>query len=181
MKIPTLFLSSIILVFLAFAVSAAPSPEVKKAVGSQLFHAGEFQIDTLYQVRTADMKSFEHGGGLRVAYFPWRAAGFGLEGRSEDVSSAVFDRIGANLIGRFPIDKLRLAPEIRVGVDYDMEDSLERGETSKRKGFDVYAGIGGELRLAKHFGIFAEVRGVRPVDDASKEHVRGLAGIRLSF
>lgn len=189
MKIPTLLLAALIHACLAYAAFAAGPSAESKATAAKiaeaakpelLFNAKEFQVDALYQARTEDLDSFEHGGGVRVAYFPWRAAGIGLEGRTEDVSSALFDRIGVSLIGRFPIEKLRLAPEIRIGSDYDFEDSKERNG-QPGTGFAVFASIGAELRLSKRVGVFSEVRGVRPLENQDREHILGLAGIRLTL
>lgn len=185
MKIPTVFLAAVIFVCLAFTSFAADtpkaSPEVKAAVTSQLFRAGEIQFDAFFQTRTRDMQSFEHGGGGRLTYFLYRSVGVSIEGRTENPKSAFFDRIGANLVGRLPVEKLRIAPEFRLGFDWDAERRPEDGEQKGRTGFDLYAGIGGELRLTKNLGLFAEVRGVRPIETAPKEYLAGLGGVRLSF
>lgn len=147
----------------------------------KLFNANEWQVDLLYQGRGPSFNKIESGGGVGVNYFPWRAAGFGFEAKTFDTEHAFFDRLGLNLIGRLPVDKLRIAPEFRIGFDYDLERVRERNNYGPDGGFDVYASVGAELRLTKHFGVGAEVRGVRPVDGPQGEHILGILRARLSF
>lgn len=170
----------LVLLSVLLAVRAGASETiatVKRLHAEDLFHAGEFQVDLGYAGTVKNIDHIDHGGIIGFNYFPWRSAGFGVEGFSKDTKDAFFDRIGFSLIGRFPVDAIRLAPEIKVGFDYDFENRLERGERTRREGFDVFAAVGAELRLTKKLGLVAELRGVRPVESAQREHI--LAGLKF--
>lgn len=165
--------AAIAALLLGFAVSTSAAPEL-------LFHEKEWQLDLNGFTQSADLKKFDYGGGFGVNYFPWQAAGFGAEFATEDTSSAFFDRIGVSLIGRLPIEKLRLAPEFKVGYDYD----FERGGNHAIKdpnGHEVFASIGAELRVSKHVGFGVEVRGVKPLESAASEYLMGIARVRFNF
>ncbi len=191
----TLFRAALIHVALLFSMLAAIAADkptqatidaVKPAPDAQLFHAREWQVDAIYQGRGTRFDEITSGGGIGISYFPWRAAGFGLEGRTFDTKHAFFDRIGFSLIGRYPIEKLRLAPEIRIGFDYDMERATEQpfecsAKDRRGDGFDVFASVGAEFRITKRLGIGGEIRGVRPVDGPEGEHVLGLIRARINF
>jgi hypothetical protein len=195
MKHLFLSLSVVLLSFASIAADTAatpvtintkPSADVIEASKpkAELFHAGEFQIDGIGYAKSSVPDEYTLGGGIAVNYFPWRAAGIGIEGRSSDTGSAFFDRLGACLIGRLPVEKLRIAPEFRVGFDHDMERNREDGETKatrRKRGFDVYASVGGEYRITKNVGLGVEVRGVRPVAGPQGEHVLGIVRARLAF
>ena len=172
MKALKAFLFFVFLVILNF---------VANANAGQVFNANEWQVDLLYQGRGPSFNDIESGGGVGVNYFPWRSAGFGFEAKTFDTEHAFFDRLGLSLIGRLPVDKLRIAPEFRIGFDYDLERARERNNYGPDGGFDVYASVGAELRLTKHLGVGAEVRGVRPVDGPQGEHILGILRARLSF
>jgi len=166
--------------------SHAAEPPIAPAPSAQLFNAGEWQLDLNGLAKdknpTQDTDNLSYGGGFGVNYFPWRAAGFGVEFQTEDTKSALFDRIGVSWIGRMPIEKLRLAPEFKVGYDYDFEKGGNHA-SKDRNGHEVFAGIGLEVRPLKalpHVGFGGEVRGVKPLD-GSNEYLLLLARVRLNF
>ena len=173
--------------FCQFAHSAETKATVqiieaaKSKPADELFRAGEVQFDAIYQARTDSFDRFTHGGGLGLTYFATKNFGLGVEGRTEKPESAFFDRLGLAVVGRLPVESLRLAPELRVGFDYDLEDSWEAGEKSRRTGFDTYAGVGAEYRVTKSFGIGAEARSVFPVGEQERNHFAGLVRLRLNF
>jgi hypothetical protein len=139
-----------------------------------LFRAGEVQLDFFGTARTEDVTNLsesDKGAGLGINYFPWRAAGFGVEARGEGVDGILVDTTAFSLIGRLPIDKLRIAPEFKLGTDYSIDS----------EDFAVFAAVGLELRLTKNIGIAGEIRGTRPIEDANGESVMGLLKFRLSF
>ena len=147
------------------AFAAEPEP---------LFRAGETQLDFFGTARTEDLTNLSEsskGAGVGVNYFPWRSAGFGVEARGEGTDGILIDSTAFSLIGRLPIDRLRIAPEFKVGTDYAING----------RDFSVFAAVGAELRLTKNLGIAAEVRGVRPIAGAAGEHVLGLLKLRVSF
>lgn len=177
-----------LLVFAYFKTHAAEPPSLPAATAALaasplLFHAEEWQIDLNGTVKDSDpyrdTDNLSYGGGLGINYFPWRSTGFGIEGSTEDTSSAFFDRIGVSLIGRMPIEKLRLAPEFKVGYDYDFEKGGSHA-TKDPNGHEVFASIGAELRLTRSVGFGVECRGVKPLD-GSREYLLGLARVRFNF
>jgi hypothetical protein len=141
----------------------------------ELFRAGEWSLDALGTLRTEDLSNLSEaskGAGIGLNYFPWRSAGFGLEARGEGVEGIFVDHTAFSLIGRFPIDKLRLAPHIKIGTDYDLN----------QRDFAVFAAVGAELRLTTHWGFGAEVRGNRPVTSSSAgENVMGFLFLRANW
>jgi hypothetical protein len=155
-----------LIVGLNSAISAEPEPT--------LFRAGEVQLDLFGTARTEDptnLSESDKGAGLGINYFPWRAAGFGVEARGEGVDGILVDTTAFSLIGRLPIDKLRIAPEFKIGTDYSIES----------EDFAVFAAVGLEVRLHKNFGIAGEIRGTRPIEDANGESVMALIKARFSF
>ena len=139
-----------------------------------LFRAGEVQLDFFGTARTEDVTNLsesDKGAGVGLNYFPWRAAGFGVEARGEGVDGILVDTTAFSLIGRLPIDKLRIAPEFKIGTDYSIDS----------EDFAVFAAVGLEVRLHKNFGIAGEIRGTRPIEDANGESVMALIKARFSF
>ena len=140
----------------------------------QLFRAGEAQFDAIGTGRIEDLTNLSEtkkGAGFGVNYFPWRSAGFGLEARGEGVDGIFVDATAASLIGRFPLEALRLAPEIKLGTDYDW----------KGHDWSVFAGLGLDYRISRHVALAGEVRGVRPIAGAEGEHVLALVKFRVVF
>lgn len=139
----------------------------------ELFRAGETQIDLLGTGRIEDLTNLSEtkkGAGVALNYFPWRSAGFGLEGRGEGRGLLV-DNSAAFLIGRFPLESLRLAPEIKLGTDYAW----------KERDWSVLAAVGLDYRISRNIGAAVEVRGVRPIAGAEGEHVAVLAKVRIAL
>jgi hypothetical protein len=154
-----------LIVGLNSAIAAEPEP---------LFRAGEVQLDFFGTARTEDVTNLsesDKGAGVGLNYFPWRAAGFGVEARGEGTEGIMVDTTAFSLIGRLPIDKLRIAPEFKIGTDYSIES----------EDFSVFAAVGLEVRLHKNFGIAGEIRGTRPIEDANGESVMALIKARFSF
>lgn len=166
-------LSVILIVVSVFTSSAA-----EKKPGD-LFRAGEFQLDGNSSFKTGDLRSFEPSGGIGLNYFPYRAAGFGIEADTSGFDSAAIDRIGVSVIGRMPLESLRLAPEFKLGSVNDFEVS-GRHDGRDSNGVQLFAGAGAEFRITKSFGIGAEVRGVKPLNQSS-EFVTGILRCRLNF
>jgi len=188
--LPALALIAFMATNLATAAQRAPSPggegrgeggpqTVKAAdtivIPDALFRAKEWQLDTFGTARVEDLSNLSEarlGAGVGLNYFPWRAAGFGLEARGQGTGGIFIDHTAASVIGRFPIDKLRLAPSIKLGTDYDLNT----------RDFSIFAAVGAELRLTRRFGFGAEVRGYRPVtESAAGEHVIGLLFLRANW
>lgn len=167
--------------FLANASAAQPStPPLSTSakdtivLNDQLFRAGEVQLDVIGTGRIEDLTNLSEtrkGAGIGLNYFPWRAAGFGLEARGEGVDGILVDSTAISLIGRFPSETLRLAPEIKVGADYGWE----------HRDWAVFAALGLDYRITRNIALGAELRGVRPIEGAEGEHILALLKIRYVF
>lgn len=143
-------------------------------LNDQLFRAGEVQLDAFGTGRIEDLTNLSEtkkGAGVGLNYFPWRAAGFGLEARGEGVDGILVDTTAVSLIGRFPSEHLRLAPEIKLGADYQWNE----------RDWAVFAGVGLDYRLTRRVGVAVEVRGVRPIAGAEGEHILALLKLRYAF
>lgn len=154
----------------------APVPSALDTIiiPDQLFRAGEVQLDFFGTGHIEDLSNLSEnakGAGVGLNYFPWRAAGFGLEARGEGIDGLLVDATAVSLIGRFPIEKLRLAPEIKIGTDYGWEG----------RDWAVFAALGLDYRLTRHLALGAELRGVRPIEGAEGEHVLALLKCRIVF
>ncbi len=140
----------------------------------QLFRAGEVQIDAFGTGRIEELTNLSEtkkGGGGAVNYFPWRAAGFGLEASGAGWRGVFIDSTAVSLIGRFPVESLRLAPEIKLGADYEW----------RPRDWSVFAGVGLDYRISRHVALAGELRGVRPIAGAEGEHAVGLVKFRVVF
>lgn len=160
--------------FAAFCSTAAPrTAEATVTENAQLFRAGEAQIDILGTGRIEDLTNLSEtkkGAGIGLNYFPWRSAGFGIEGRGEG-RGLLMDNTAASLIGRFPLEALRLAPEIKLGTDYAWKD----------RDWSVFAAVGLDYRITRNIAAAIELRGVRPIAGAEGEHVAAFAKLRFAL
>lgn len=71
-------------IFKVYSAQAADSAAQTIAENPQLFRAGEFQLDTFGSGKIEDLSNLSDipkGAGVGINYFPWRTAGFGIEGR----------------------------------------------------------------------------------------------------
>ena len=175
-----IFFALILSAIVATAAQVVPA----KVTPETLFHAGEWQIDAGYNGRFSGWKTVQDGAAFGVNYLPWLNLGFGAEAQIIEFGHTELDRVGMSLIGRLPIEKLRLAPEARIGFLYDLESGGEYGETANNKrgrGFDAFIGAGAEFRFTKNLGLGAEVRGVADTEDFGKNHIAGILRLRASF
>lgn len=183
------------------ATNAPPPPAAVLSVAKDtVFNAGELQLDANAFTRTRPgLDDFDNGGGFGVNYFPWRKVGIGADFQAEDTSSAFFDRIGVAAIFRLPIEKLRIAPELKFGYDYDFEagdsDHASAGAVEKSwkkpkptssaagddsaSGHEIFASIGAEWRPWKSIGFGVEARGVKP--EGRSEYLLGIVRVRKTF
>jgi hypothetical protein len=153
-----------------------------------LFRPGEWQLDLNGTATTTPTDNLNYGGGFGVNWFPWRTTGFGLDLQSEDTGSAFFDRISVGPVLRFPIEKWKLAPELRMGYSYDFElgdsdrtnDDGETFYTHGGHGHELFLGAGAEYRLTKSIGVGSEARWIEPLD-GRKGYWMGLARLRFNF
>lgn len=155
-------------------LSAAEPLTAKDTIvaNDQLFRAGEWQFDTLGTERIEDPTNLSDAkAGAAVNFFPWRTAGFGIEGRGDGWQGVTVDSVAVSLIGRYPLEALRLAPEFKLGADYEL----------RPRDWAVFAAVGLDFRLTRNVALAGELRGVRPIAGAEGEHVLALLKLRLAF
>lgn len=151
--------------------AAQPTARDTITVNDQLFRAGEVSVDLGTAFATADIDTFQTSTAYAVNWFPWREVGFFGEGCTESLTHSTVDDAAFGLLGRLPLETLHLAPHFKLGGDFDFE----------RNEWEAFAAVGAELRLTRHVGFVGEVRGVRPIHDASKEHLQLVVSLRGIF
>ena len=146
--------------------------------GNGLYHPCEFSVDGSvvgilheydFNGNGLHRKNYRFGGDVGANFFFTKYIGIGADAYALDQHSPSFvDTATGNLIVRFPIGPV--APYIFGGAGYQFEriDQLVGG-----------GGVGVEIRLVPHFGIFADARYLAAVKTADFGLAR--AGVRLSF
>jgi hypothetical protein len=152
---------------------------------SHLFNANEFTFD-LFASYIANERHFtafpntnirhgRWGGGLGLNYFWSRDVGIGVDASAQTESQTFVDHVGGNLIVRFPIDAIRLAPYVFAGGGRKFDPT------------DAWFGDGGaglEFRLNPHMGLFGDARYVwveRNNLNGTRDEALLRAGLRLAF
>lgn len=157
-KLTLTFLASLAITATGFAGQAmVESKEFKAPAPEPCFQAGEFQLDMFgsYNGATTNEEFGDgFGGGLGVNYFFTEMIGFGLSGNvyqghhTFNGDRAIW-HTSANLIVRFPIQEICVAPYIfgggGIGADGTTVGTYE-------------AGAGLEWRVKPNLGLFAEGR-----------------------
>jgi len=110
------------------------------------------------------------GLGLGGNYFFTRYLGIGGDAYTENTQHSFVDNASGNLIARFPIDVIHLAPYVYGGGGYQFDpEGLAFGQI----------GGGLEFRFAKQIGLFADARYV--FTDGTQNFGLGRLGLRLGF
>lgn len=170
----SLLILSAVLLCVSAPLRLTAASTANDTASSELFRAGEFQVDAIGSARIEDLTNLSEakkGAVVGFNYFPWRSAGFGLEARGEGLDGLLVDTTAVSLIGRFPLEALRLAPEIKLGADYGWH----------HRDWAVFAGAGLDFRITRHVALAGELRGVRPIESAAGEHIETLLKLRLVF
>ncbi len=110
------------------------------------------------------------GAGVGLNYFFTRYFGMGGDAYTENTGHRFVDNASGNLIGRFPIESIHLAPYVYGGGGRQFDPS---------KVWFGQAGGGLEFRFSPHVGLFADARYV--FTDGTKNFGLGRLGLRLSF
>lgn len=129
---------------------------------------GQETIDNLSGNRIED--DGELGAGIGLNHFFTRFLGLGIDAYSENTDGKFVDNASANVILRFPIEKLHLAPYIYGGGGYQ----FEHGDVAFGQ-----AGAGLELRFTQQLGLFADARYV--MTDGTENFGMGRVGFRFAF
>lgn len=161
-----------------------------------LFQSGEIQLEVAGQARTEDFKNFDRSVTVGGNYYVTAGAGLHAAVGLRDLNEQFIDRVEFGLIGRVPVESLRIALLFGVGAEwqriteYSSQSSQssdlsehDRSVTSGKRVDDwaVYAEAGPLFRLSKNLDFFVKVRGVRPIDGAEGEHIALIAGTALTF
>jgi hypothetical protein len=146
--------------------------------GNGLYHPCEFSIDGSvvgilheydFNGNGLHRKNYRFGGDAGANFFFTQYIGIGADAYALAQHAHSFvDTATGNLIVRFPIGPV--APYIFGGAGYQFEgvDQIVGG-----------GGVGLEVRLVPHFGIFADARYLAAVK--SPDYGLARAGVRLSF
>lgn len=118
------------------------------------------------------MRDGQWGAGLGVNYFITRNVGIGADAFGIDNGDDLVDAVSASLILRVPIDVAHLAPYVFGGGGRQLEGS----DT-----WTLHGGVGLELRMNRHTGIFLDGRYVWPDDNDRSDYALLRAGVRFAF
>ncbi len=132
---------------------------------------GSGSLDTFTGDQAASSRqNIRIGAGAGINYFITRNFGLGADAYSEDTSGAFVDSASISLILRQPLGQSRFAPYVFGGGGRHLDTV---------KMWFGQAGTGLEYRLARHVGIFLDVRAVWP----SETKFYGVArlGMRFAF
>lgn len=168
---------------LAGALVAAPrwSSAQNTPSTDSIFHANETSLDVFGSV-SAGQETVNHiskdriedngrlGLGLGVNHFFTRHLGIGGDAYTENTRHSFVDNASVNLIVRFPIDNIHLAPYAYGGGGYQFDP--------RNLGFGQVGG-GVEWRLGWGLGIFTDARYVFTY--RSRDIGVGRFGIRLGY
>ncbi|SDT88886.1 hypothetical protein SAMN05444156_0454 [Verrucomicrobium sp. GAS474] len=139
------------------------------------FRANEWQVDAFgaYAVAGSGVINSGGGGGAGVNYFFSRYIGLGLEGSGFDGGSTV-DTVSSatlNLIARYPIESLHIAPYAFIGAggNFMTNDEQATGDL----------GVGVEWRFTRNWGIFTDARYV--VADDTNNYGLARLGVRFAY
>ncbi len=118
------------------------------------------------------MRDGKWGAGIGVNYFFTRNIGIGADAFGIDNGDDLVDAVSASVILRLPIDVAHLAPYVFGGGGRQLEGS----DT-----WTLHGGVGLELRMNRHTGIFVDGRYVWPEKDNRSDYALLRAGVRFAF
>jgi hypothetical protein len=140
-----------------------------------VFNENEWSADVfaLYAFEASDGAYGDgFGPGLGINYFFSRFVGVGVEGYGWNGDGNI-TAISGNVILRYPMDELRLAPYLIGGVGGNF------GADNVEDQVNGSAGLGLEYRIIKNWSVFTDARYV--VTSESNDYGIARAGVRFSF
>jgi len=159
----------------SFAGEAVSSKKVVVAPQTDLFRAGEFQLDAFAAGAAGNYGGGSvngFGGGLGATYFVTKYFGIGADDTLSSLNGNghTYNSAQGDLIGRLPLESLHLAPYALVGG----------GATwgTKSQG-DGNVGVGLEYRINHGLGVFADSRYLYGNNGLNETLTR--AGLRFVF
>lgn len=155
----------------------ATAPNIPRLTSADIrpsfYSAGEFSVDVFGSTkfhRFDTLFARDNAGGIGFNWFPFRAAGIGIEARSSDIRHSFVDDGALKLQARLPWDRFALNFAIGPGFDFEADK------------LNVFAEVGPEFRFTRSIGAFASIRGVRPTSKSGEgERVMITAGVRYAF
>ena len=129
---------------------------------------GQEVIENLTDERVKDDGRL--GAGLGLSYFFSRNIGLGADAYTENWNDNFVDNASGNLIVRFPMDKIHLAPYLYAGGGYQFDPT---------EVWFAQAGGGLEYRFTRQIGIFADARYI--FTDEVGDIGLGRLGLRVAF
>ena len=166
--------------------SPAPAPkydpkDMKQSIMDQntqvdYFRAHEFSVD-LFGLASAPLDGTINGGfggGGGVNYFFTKYFGVGIEGGAFEGGGTAdtVTSVTGDLIARYPIESLHLAPYAFIGGGWHWASENIDGAIGE-------AGLGVEYRFTPHIGLFTDGRFV--VADSANDYGLARVGIRYAF
>jgi hypothetical protein len=159
----------------------SPAHSSGQSDATTLFQANEFSLD-LFGSLSVGQETINHisherveddgrlGLGLGGNYFFHRNIGLSADAYTENAGHSFVDNSSGNLVVRFPIDSIHLAPYLFGGGGYQFDPSgLWFGQ----------AGGGLDFRFTKRVGLFLDARYV--FTDGTKNFGVGRFGVRFGF
>jgi hypothetical protein len=176
---------TLLAVVLATASTTFAGEVSQKAVvapqSDELFRANEFDVDASVIGAAGKYNNVTRtgalGGDLGLSYFLTRYFGVGVDdalgggvGGNTKATGAI-DSLQADLIGRYPIESLHLAPYATVGGGAIWGNNRGQG--------DGNVGGGLEYRITRSVGVFGDYRWLYGNNGLSENLFR--AGVRFAF
>lgn len=189
MKTPVLF-ASLAAAFLGSALSQDSYAGFYDSMELDLDAYGAYAIEGLGD------EDGVPGGGLGLTFFPWQWLGFGGEGMLYDTDGDTTGSFAGNVILRAPLGDSRLAIYGLAGAGWlvnanrldeeDFDDARDRAEDDEDATgnedalFEAHLGVGVELRLSPHVGLFGDVRQTW-VESEVEDYTTARIGLRFAF
>ena len=175
---------TLLAVVIATAATSFAGTDSKKVVvapqATDLFRAGELQVDAAAVGAAGKFNGHNNvgafGGGLGVSYFLTKYFGVGIDNSlggtvGGNGTSGVLDNLQGNLIARYPIESLNLAPYALVGGGATWANAGSQGNGN--------VGGGAEYRINRTIGLFGDYRWLYGSRSLSENLFR--AGVRFVF
>lgn len=170
-------LSALVLTAAFLTASAWAGPDDKDLKRSimetepEYFRAHEFSGDifALYARPEEGVLKDGFGGGIGMNYFFTKCIGLGLDGYWWE-GPHVIHNVDAELIARYPFEKIHLAPYAFGGVG---------GTFNSESQFSGNLGLGVEYRFTPHIGVFTDGRYV--IEDKTNNLGLVRLGVRYAF
>ena len=171
----TLTLIAVVLASVATSFAGESSKKVVVAPQQDLFRAGEVQLDAFAAGAAGNYSGGSvngFGGGLGLSYFFTKYFGVGIDDTltSLNGNGHVYNSTQADLIARYPIESLHLAPYVLVG------GGATWGTQSQGDG---NVGVGLDYRINRGIGLFVDSRYLYGNNGLNESLTR--AGLRFIF